>query len=115
MDAPATPECVVTSIARLKVAFPKMQKEFFDMLAERAIANRFTNERLKDAVNFTIDNFQYKELNISDIITYDKKVKLYTYDEVIRMVQKDGLSFDDFIKKEINGIVYRIKKADLSR
>lgn len=78
---------------KLQSAFPKQNKEFFNVLAERLIANGFTDERLTDAVNYAIDNFQYKELNVSDIVRFDKKIKLYTYSEACRMVTKDGYEF----------------------
>lgn len=100
---------------RLKAAFPKMasNNDFFDLLSERVVANGFSNERLKDAINQILDNFQYKELVISDIIKYDRKIKLYTYSEVVNMVTKGLATWPDFEIKEINGNHFRVKKADL--
>lgn len=77
-----TDKGVLTSLKKLQVAFPKQSKEFFNILTERLAANGFTDERLRDAVNNVIDNFQYKELNISDVVKFDKRVKLYSYDEI---------------------------------
>lgn len=94
------------------MAFPKMNNGFFDLLAERIAANKFTSKRLYDAVNSLIDNFNYKELNIADIIKFDKKAKLYSYNEVCRMVSKGEVSFSDFEIREINGECYRVKKTD---
>lgn len=104
---------IAKDLKRLQVAFPKMLPVFFDLLSERLIANGFTDERLTDAVNSVIDNFSYKELNISDIIRFDKKVKLYTYQEVASLVTAGKASFEDFEKREINGILYRVLKSDL--
>lgn len=100
---------------RLKAAFHKMasNNDFFDLLSERVVANGFSNERLKDAINQILDNFQYKELVISDIIKYDRKIKLYTYSEVVNMVTKGLATWPDFEIKEINGNHFRVKKADL--
>lgn len=100
---------------RLKAAFPKMSdnKEFFNLLSERVVANGFSNERLKDAVNHVLDNFQYKELVISDIIKFDRRVKLYTYGEVVNMVTKGNATWVDFEIRKINGNHFRIKKTDL--
>lgn len=100
---------------RLKAAFPKMagNADFFNLLSERVVANGFSNDRLRDAVNQILDNFQYKELVISDIIKYDRKVKLYTYSEVVSMVTKGSAVWSDFEIKEINGNHFRVKKADL--
>lgn len=98
---------------RLGAAFPKMQPVFFDLLAERIVENNFTSKRLSDAVNHLIDNFNYKELNISDVIKFDRKAKLYTYSEVCRMVSKGEATFSDFDIREINGECYRVKKVDM--
>lgn len=87
--------------------------DFFNLLSERVVANGFSNERLKDAINHILDNFQYKELVISDIIKFDRKVKLYTYSEVVNMVTKGAAIWSDFEMREINGNHFRIKKADL--
>ncbi len=112
-DNDASPNEVAVSIKRLELAFPKMERGFFDLLAERIIANSFTSERLKDAINHVLDNFQYKELNISDIIRFDKRARLYSYNEVCVMVSKGQVSFTDFEKREIDGTVYRVLKKDL--
>ena len=81
---------VAKNMRKLQSAFPKQSKEFFNVLAERLIANGFTDERLTDAVNNVIDNFQFKELNISDIVRYDKKMRLYNYKEACRLVTEEG-------------------------
>ena len=96
---------------KLQSAFPKQNKEFFNVLAERLIANGFTDNRLTDAVNNVIDNFQYKELNISDIVRFDKKVRLYNYREACKLVTRDGYEFGKDLKRVNRGDkVYWIMK-----
>jgi len=90
-----------------------MSKEFFVLLTEFLVKEKFTKQRLKEAVNHIITTFKYKELNISDIIQFDKRVKLYTYNEVTAMVLKSQASFDDFEIREVNGKKFRVKKTDL--
>ena len=112
-DAEPSPAEVAVSMKRLQVAFPKMEPAFFNLLAERIMGNGFTAERLKDAVNHVLDNFQYKELNISDIIRFDRRAKLYTHSEVTALVSSGKAEFSDFEIREINGNYFRVKKADL--
>ena len=102
---------IAKNMRKLQSAFPKQSKEFFNVLAERLIANGFTDERLTDAVNNVIDNFQYKELNISDIVRFDKKMRLYTYSEACRLVTEKGYEFGKNLQrtKRDDG-VYWIKK-----
>jgi len=101
-----------TAANRLSIAFPKMTKEFFLLLTEFVIKDGFTVKRLEDAVNHVISNFQYKELNISDIIKFDKRIKLYSYNEVVIMVQKNA-EFEDFEHRKIDGKTYWVKRTDL--
>lgn len=110
----ATPGEVATAMARLKTAFPRMDGMFFSLLAERLIDNGFTAERTRDAVNNVLDGFQYKELTIADIIRYDRRVRLYSYNEVCVMVSGGKAAFSDFEIKEIDGKCYRVRKSDLA-
>lgn len=109
----ADPNEIAVGMKRLKVAFPKMDNAFFNLLAERVMDNGFSSERLKHAINHVLDNFQYKELNISDIIRFDKQVRLYSYNEASCMVTEGKAAFSDFSKREIDGTVYLILKTDL--
>ena len=89
-----------------------MEEGFWNILTERIIANNFTKERIKQAVEYVIDNFQYKELNVADIIRFDRRIKLYTGGEYVLM-QVKGAKSTEFEKRIINGTVYFVKKDDL--
>ena len=111
---PASPDEIAVGMKRLKVAFPKMDNAFFNLLAERVMDNGFSSERLKHAINHVLDNFQYKELNISDIIRFDRRARLYSYNEVCYLVLKGQASFADFERRVINGAVYRVLKTEMT-
>ena len=108
-----TPTVILQSINKLKVSFPRMSEEFFNILSERIVVNDFCDDRLVDAVGYVLDNFQYKELNVSDVIKFDKRTRLYSYNDVCNLVTKGQAAFSDFEVREVNGECYRIKKADL--
>ncbi|MDH7604728.1 MAG: hypothetical protein QHH13_07510 [Melioribacter sp.] len=76
---------LVEQIARLLVAFPKLEPQMLELLKERFKANNFCDQRIIDAVNYVIDNYTgYDKLpSIADFIRYDKKVKTYTYSELL--------------------------------
>lgn len=111
----ASPKDIAIAIRKLQYAFPKMENAFFDILTERIVDNGFTRDRLQDSVNNVLDNFCYKELNIADVIKFDKRVKLYSYAEACSLVTSGKASFEDFEIREINGKKYRVKKIDLLR
>ena len=110
----ATQEQLTRNIAKLEMAFPKMQGEFFKILLERIDANNFSNKRLENAVNYVIDRFQYKELNVADIVSWDRKINIYTYQQICNLIQKSLIKgFDDTEIREINGTKYWVLKSDL--
>ena len=104
-----TPQILATEIKKLKTAFPSRDKDFFNLLAERIVANGFSDDRLKDAVSKVIDTFNYKEINISDVIGFDKKMKIYTYGEMCNMIYDGVAVADDFQIKTIGEKKYWLK------
>ena len=94
---------LATQIKKLQAAFPKQSLDFFNVLVERIKANGFSDERLTDAINNVIDNFQYKELNIADIIKWDKREKLITYQQLVSLVTSGKEKMEDWEIVTING------------
>jgi hypothetical protein len=97
---------------KLQMAFPAMSAGFFNILTERIHANRFTVKRLEDATAHVIDNFRYKELNVSDIIRFDRRAKLYSYNDVIRITGQ--FPHPDFERRTVDGQNWYVRKTDLT-
>lgn len=112
-DTCATPDNIAKAIKRLRSAFPKMGNEFFDILYERLVKNGFTGQRLEDAVNHVIDSFQYKELNVADVVSFDKRAKLHTYNQMCNEIANGQSVMDDYQRLEIDGKNYWARKVDL--
>lgn len=100
-------------MARLKIAFPSLPKEFYGLLGNRMKEKGFTDDKMRDAINYVIDNCKYPVPSIAEFLSFDRVVKLYSYNEVSNMVTKHQASFDDFEKREVDGKVYRVLKSDL--
>ena len=77
--------------AKILQAFPKMPMPTFNLLKDRFVENKFTDERLRDSVNYVIDNYQGfdKTPNIADFIIYDKKVKFFNFEETQKIGQEN--------------------------
>lgn len=73
---------IIESLAVIKKTYPALHKGFYDMLDDRIRANNFTAARLKDAINYVIDNCRYPTPTIADFISFDRTVKFKTYDEI---------------------------------
>lgn len=106
-----TPQCVVAATIKLKNTFPALPTGFYDVLNDRIKELGFTDSRLIDAINHVIDTCVYPTPTIASIVSFDKRIKLYTYDEVLKLIDT-GASFDDFKAIERNGKKYRVKLSD---
>lgn len=67
----------------IKKSFPSLPASFYDVFDDRVRANNFTVQRLKDAVDYVIDNCPYPMPTIANFISYDKAVKYKTYEEMM--------------------------------
>lgn len=99
----ATKEQVMSDSKKLIAAFPEVSIDFVILLTERLIDNQFTAQRVKDAINNIIDNSPYKRPSIADIISFDRKMKLYSYEEVQAKCAPGYSAFDHFKRIIING------------
>ncbi len=108
-DALATPAEIENECTRLRVAYPNIQREFLVVLIQRVVAKGFTKGRLIDSIDNLIDNFKYPHPTVADVISWDRKIKLYSHQEVV-----DGLStgwtFDKYEMIDINGEKRWIRK-----
>lgn len=99
-------------IARMKIIFPNLSAGFFDILLERAKEKGFTNERLTDAVNNVIENCRFPTPSMAEFISFDKRIKLFSYNEVCDKVTRSEATFEDFEVITIDGEPFRVNKKD---
>jgi hypothetical protein len=92
---------IKTEIKRLACAFPATPDEFYPVLMDMVQRDGFTVKRIKDAVDNAIRNYKYPTLSASEILSYDKTMRLYHYAEVLKMIE-GGLEWNDFeiVKQE---------------
>lgn len=87
---------IAASVKKLSVAFPQMNKDFFNLLSERIVKSGMTTQRLEYAVNHVLDHFTYKQLTIADILSVDVRCRVLSYAGMISEVAKSGTSTDDY-------------------
>jgi len=93
-----TMECVKFNCAKILTAFKGLDTNFTNLLAESLKRNGFTDQRLTDAVNYVIDNCPYPSPSIAEFVKFDKSVKVYTYDEMLKL----GYGTEGFKKVRLN-------------
>ena len=102
-DNEATRDEVKTELKKLIAAFPVLTSDFIVLLIDRITSNKFTHARVTDAINHIIDTCQYKQPSIAEIISYDKKIKVYTYNEIQAMCSPGYMAFEKYKRITING------------
>jgi hypothetical protein len=100
------------NVARVKAAFPSLPPEFYQLLIDRLKEKGFSDDRLSDAVNNVIDHCQYPTPTLANFLSWDKRVKILTYQELCTMVTKGEASFDNYSKIMIGGKLHYVRCAD---
>jgi hypothetical protein len=99
-----TTQNIIEGTVKLKKSFPSLTKEFFDVFADRIKDNKFTDKRLNDSINYVIDNCIYPTPSIAQFISYDKRIKLYTYHDIVRMQDQTQHAFKSYRPVKIHGV-----------
>jgi hypothetical protein len=83
--APMTGDNVMEIGAHLMAAFPQtVTKPWLMELARVANKERIPADRIRDAVDWLIQNHRFPTLTIADVLSYDIRVKVYSYHDVLR-------------------------------
>ncbi|MGB9697727.1 MAG: hypothetical protein GYA16_15575 [Spirochaetes bacterium] len=85
-----TKQVLIMELLRLKKAFPAITNDFVDILAEMVIRERFTEQRLHDAIDHLIKTYEYQHPTVASVLKYDKRVQFHSYADMCDMVDKYG-------------------------
>ncbi len=91
---PATDEEMLPILRELATAFPVYNSKIA-VLVKVLMANNFTAKRLSDACMHVMATCKYKEPTIADIVSYDRCLRLYTYQEACRLVTTGQARFEN--------------------
>lgn len=99
-----TLEVFMIQADRLRKVFKNIDKDWFEVLKERLKANKFTDERLKDAVDNLFDKFKYGHTpNIAEIIDFDRTIELTSHKQICDLLRDDKEAFKNYTVVEIEG------------
>lgn len=99
-----TTQFVIESSAKLMKSFPALPKEFFEIFGDRIKDNEFNDSRLNDAVNYVIDNCVYPTPTIAQFISFDRNVKLYSYDDMIKKTNENKKAFEIYKSVKVKNL-----------
>jgi hypothetical protein len=110
-DQPAETDHIKNECRRLQLVFPVIKAEFILIMAERIKARKMTGKQLTDAIDNLIDNFKYQHPTVADVVSWDRRIKLYSYDEAVNHANKIGGYLSEiFDKTNVNGQIRWILK-----
>jgi hypothetical protein len=105
-------ETISRCSAKIKASFPALPLEFYEIFADRVIDKGFSNEQLIDSVNNVIDNCIYPSPTTAQFISYDQKIRLYTYQDMLKLAHEANVTdiFKYYDKKKIGERIYWFRK-----
>lgn len=92
-DAPATAKEMAAAVAKLTMSYPQVTEQFYGVLCSRWKEERWSAQRIKDAIENLIDTCKYPTFSIGQIMSYDRPVKLYTHGGYMWLIS-NGLAQD---------------------
>lgn len=100
-------------IIRLRNTFPKLSDGWFKELDLTIDRLGFDNRKFIDAVDSLIENFEYPEPSIANLIKFDKKIDLKTYNDILPECSPGINGFEKYQACNIDGELFYVKKTDL--
>lgn len=99
-----TTNCVIENTIKIKNSFPALPEGFYEIFSERIKDCGFTDQRLNDAVKNVIDTCIYPAPTIAQFISWDKRVKVYKYIDIVKMIDDDPKAFQRYKRIEMEGL-----------
>jgi hypothetical protein len=98
------------AVNRLRDCYPETSSGVFDVIIERIKANHWGDERIRDAIDHLVETHVYATINPANILSWDKRKKLLSYNDMIDEVNKYGESvWKKYEVIEIKGKRYWLK------
>jgi len=100
-----TTSCVIQNTVKIKNAFPSLPEGFYEIFSERILDSGFTDDRLNDSVNNVIDTCVYPVPTLAQFLSFDKRVKVFKYYDIVKMVDDGDLkAFDRYKRVVMEGL-----------
>lgn len=80
-------ECLAKGKKIIKASKPELPNDWYDVLDYMIERNGFTNQRFMDAVEVMITTCVYPKPSHADILSYDKFIDAYTWEELLTKVK----------------------------
>lgn len=89
-----TQKGVEKATVKIKNSFPTLEGGFYEVFYDMIKEDGFSDQRLIDSVNHVIRNCVYPQPTIAQFLSFDKKVKLFTFKDMQKMTDTDSTAFE---------------------
>lgn len=104
---PATKTEIANETAQLMLAYPKMTDSFMAVLMQQIVEDKWTIERVRDAVKHILRVQKYQQFTIGEFMSFDKPMKLYTHSGYCWLIDNHrATDADGCGEKSDFGIIY---------
>jgi hypothetical protein len=115
-----TSETFALCTKEIRKAKPKLEAGWYDVLNKMLDVDAFSDERLIAATQALIRNCPYPEPSHADILNYDLRVKIYTYEQLLEMTKDFSVEsrksfLDSYISIEYYGGFRYANKEDVKK
>ena len=91
-----TSDCIIECNLIVKQAFPSLDVGFFTHFNRLIKEDKFSDDRLRKAVDHVIRSCVYPQPTVAQFLSYDKRIKLYCYNELVKMTDTNRNIFEDY-------------------
>lgn len=91
-----TKEAIKNGLELLSTCFPDQDPRIYTLLTKLAIEEKMSTKQWNDAITHLIKTNVYPTFRIANILSYDKKITTYDYNQVINNKEYEGHWFEYF-------------------
>lgn len=101
------------TVKRIKAAFPDLPMSFYEILVDRLKEKGFSDQRFAQAANQVIDNCMYPRPTVGEFISFDRRVELLNYVQMLKKLDEAGPIIWEIYKSiSIDGNKFWVHKKD---
>lgn len=103
-------------IKQLRTAFPKITDDWVDLLTTKMKEKEFTEKQFVDAIDNIITNCKYPTPQISDVLNYNKGIRIFTRSEYLEELKLYSSDLSNYYKAiNVNDKLFYIHKDHIEQ
>lgn len=110
-----TNQGMAKAVSDIKKSFPTLDEGFYEVFLDMIKSSKFDDERLIDAVTHVIATCVYPQPTIAQFISFDRKIKMWTYAQMIDETDRNQTVFKQRTPVKIDGQTFYVMLEDAAK